>query len=296
MRKSVMRISGGIQHFLNHRNPETRKAMIAEMEYWVREMDIDGFRCDHAGHEIPLYFWEEATTELDQIKDLFWLAEWEGARMHIAFDATYGWELLSISEDIVKGTKTANDLAHWIEKDMHEYGRDAYRLTMITNHDKNSWNGTIFERFGLDSHKTFAALIFTAYGIPMIYGGQEVGMDNRLKFFDKDNIDWSDPMNLQAFYKSLIALKTHNPALAAGSLGGITERINSDEHVYAFKRVKGDHRVIGVFNLSGRQQSFSLTDHTIEGSYQDYFTGEKYQLSNEGFALNPWQYLVFENQ
>ena len=278
---------------LNHKNPETRKAMITAMAYWVKEMDIDGFRCDHAGHEIPLYFWEEAIAELDQIKDLFWLAEWEGARMHITFDATYGWGLLGISEDIVKGSKTADDLGQWIEDDMHEYGRDAFRLTMITNHDKNSWNGTIFERFGHDSHKTFATLIFTAYGIPMIYGGQEVGMKNRLKFFEKDHIDWSDPMNLQAFYAQLVALKSDNPALAAGRFGGITESINQDEQVYAFKRVKGSNQVIGIFNLSGDQQALELTDLSVVGSYQDHFSGTTYDLSAEPLTLKPWQYLVF---
>jgi glycosidase len=278
---------------LNHKNPETRKAMIDEMRYWVEEIDIDGFRCDHAGHEIPLYFWEEAIAELDQIKDLFWLAEWEGARMHITFDATYGWELLSISEDIVKGAKTADELAHWIEDDMHEYGRDAFRLTMITNHDKNSWNGTIFERFGREAHKTFAALIFTAYGIPMIYGGQEVGLNKRLLFFDKDSIDWSDPMSLQPFYQRLIGLKANNPALAAGSYGGITKRINEDKHVYAFKREKNNNRVIGIFNLSDSEQMLHITDPQISGGYQEYFSGEDFNLSSEPLALAPWQYLIF---
>ncbi len=278
---------------LNHKNPETRKAMIAEMRYWVEEADIDGFRCDHAGHEIPLYFWEEATAELDKIKDIFWLAEWEGARMHIEFDATYGWDLLGISEDIVKGTKTASDVADWIEEDMHEYGRTPFRLTMITNHDKNSWNGTIFERFGKDSHKTFATLIFTAYGIPMIYGGQEVGISKRLKFFEKDNIDWSDPLELQSFYKSLVALKKDNPALAAGNVGGITERINADENVYAFRREKGNNQVVGIFNLSDREQKLNLTDQSVAGKYNDYFTNQEFDLSATPLTLAPWQYLVF---
>ena len=278
---------------LNHKNPNTRKAMINEMRFWVEEADIDGFRCDHAGHEIPLYFWEEVTAELDQIKDIFWLAEWEGARMHIEFDATYGWDLLGISEDIVKGTKTATDAANWIEEDMHEYGRRPFRMTMITNHDKNSWNGTIFERFGEETHKTFATMIFTAYGIPMIYGGQEVGINKRLKFFEKDNIDWSDPMNLQPFYKQLVSLKANNEALWAGNIGGIPERINADEHVYAFKRDKGENKVIGIFNLSGDSQNLTLTDSGVYGEYKDYFTEDTYDLSSEGLSLAPWQYLVF---
>ncbi|MFN9903424.1 MAG: alpha-amylase family glycosyl hydrolase, partial [bacterium] len=33
---------------LNFDHPELREAMIAEMEYWVQEFHVDGFRCDVA--------------------------------------------------------------------------------------------------------------------------------------------------------------------------------------------------------------------------------------------------------
>jgi glycosidase len=165
---------------LDHTNAGTRSAMIDAMKYWVTEMDVDGFRCDHAGHEIPLYFWEEATEELDKLKDLFWLAEWDGARMHLEFDATYAWELLHIGENVAQGKGNANTIANWIEKDIKEYGRKAFRLTISTNHDENSWSGTEFEKYGA-GHKTIAAFIFSAYGVPMMYSGQEAGLNKRLR-------------------------------------------------------------------------------------------------------------------
>lgn len=278
---------------LDHTNPATRAAMIEEMKYWVETMDVDGFRCDHAGHEIPLYFWEEATATLDPIKDLFWLAEWDGARMHLEFDGTYAWELLHITGQVGKGEADADDIADWIQKDLHEYGRRPFRMTMITNHDENAWNGTVFERYG-EGHQTFATFIFTAYGIPMLYSGQEVGLDKRLKFFDKDTIDWSDPMQLQPFYKQLVALKTENPALWNGEYGAMPERINEDPHIYAFKRLNGNNSVIGIMNFSGESQSLNVTDSSMAGNYNDYFTNKAYELSvDKPLMLEPWQHLVF---
>ncbi len=267
--------------------------MTQALKYWVTEFNIDGFRCDHAGHEIPLYFWEEVRRELDPNKDLFWLAEWDGARMHLAFDATYAWELLHLTEDAAMGKKNANDVAEWIERDMKEYGRKPFRMTIVTNHDENSWQGTMFEKFG-EGHKTFAVFIFTAYGIPMIYNGQEVGLAKRLKFFEKDAIDWSDPLALQPFYQQLTKLKKDNPALWAGEFGGQTFRINADPSVYAFKRAKDNNTVIGILNFTSEKQSMKLTDASAAGTYKDYFTGNTYDLkAGTDFPLEPWQYLVF---
>lgn len=279
---------------LDHTHPGTRAAMIKEMKTWITDFDIDGFRCDHAGHEIPLYFWEEATEAIDSVKDVFWLAEWDGARMHLEFDGTYAWELLKLTDKMGKGEKNANDLAAWIEKDSKEYGQRPFRMTMITNHDENSWNGTEFERYG-EGVRTFATFIFTAYGIPMLYTGQEVGLDKRLRFFDKDTIDWSDPKKMQPFYKQLVALRAQNKALWSGKYGGMAERINGDDpSVYAFRRSKDGNTVIGVMNFSAKPQELLLTEKSAAGSYKDYFTGESCELvEGKPLPLKPWQYLVF---
>lgn len=279
---------------LDHYNPGTRAAMIDAMKFWVTEFDIDGFRCDHAGHEIPLFFWEEARAAIDPIKDLFWLAEWDGARMHLEFDGTYTWPLLGVQDALGQGKANANDIARWIQADMHEYGRKPFRMTMITNHDENSWHGTEFERYG-DGVKPMATFIFTAYGIPMLYSGQEVGLNKRLKFFEKDSIDWSDPQGFQLFYKKLVALHADNEALWAGEFGGIPVRINNeDPNVYAFERTKGTNKVIGIINFSGKKQELKLKNASHAGTYTDYFIGKSFELAaDKSLALEPWQYLVF---
>ncbi|MEQ9232372.1 MAG: alpha-amylase family glycosyl hydrolase [Cyclobacteriaceae bacterium] len=277
---------------LNHYNEGTRDSMIASMKYWVTEFDIDGFRQDHAAHEIPLFFWEEATRELEPLKDLLWLAEWDGARMHKEFHITYAWPLMHLQNEVAKGEKNAHDIEQYLRDEMHEYCREPFRMTIATNHDENSWNGTVFERYG-EGHQTFATFIFTAYGIPMLYSGQEVGLDERLKFFEKDTINWSDPLKLQPFYKSLVSLHKENQALWAGQFGGTPVRINSDDWIYAFKREKEGNQVIGILNFSDKNQALNLTDTSVSGTYTDYFTKEKFTLGSDPLVLSPWQYLIF---
>ncbi|QCK16385.1 alpha-amylase family glycosyl hydrolase [Mangrovivirga cuniculi] len=277
---------------LDHTNPETRKAMIEEMKYWVSETDLDGFRCDHPIHDIPMYFWEEATKEIDQMKDLFWLAEVDEPRAHLEFDATYAWGLLGVTNEVGEGKKPGKEIAEYIENDQERYGRKPFRLTMTTNHDVNSWEGTVFERYG-EGYKTFAAMTFTAYGVPMLYSGQESGLDKRLKFFDKDTINWSDENNYEEFFTKLIEIHTENKALHAGEFGGITIHINDDEEVYAFKREKNGNQVIGIFNFSEKPQVMNLTDASVAGNYSDEFTGKEVSLTvDQPLNLQPWEYLI----
>lgn len=275
---------------LNNYNPETRKAMIESMRYWV-ELGIDGFRLDHGcGDKIPLYLWEEARAALDPIKDLFWLAEC-GHETFI-LDGSYADEFEVKMREVATGSSTADDLSDWIDQDMFKNGRRAFRMTYTSNHDLNSWNGTTFERLG-EGHKAFAAMVFTAYGFPMILGGQEAGLSKRLEFFEKDSIDWTDPTGMQAFYKSLVSLRKDNPALWAGDAGGIPVTIENNEHVMGFIRKVEGNRVIGVINLSADNQAVEITNEGVFGTYADYFTGKSYTIDNQPLKLLPWQFLVF---
>jgi len=275
---------------LDHTNPNTRKAMIEAMRFWV-DLGIDGFRLDHGcGDKIPLYLWEEARTTLDPIRDLFWLAEC-GHETFI-LDGSYADEYEVIMREVASGEKTADDLSNWIADDMFKNGRKAYRMTYTTNHDLNSWIGTVFERFG-EKHKIFAAFVFTAYGFPLIHNGQEVGLSKRLEFFEKDTINWTDSLNLQPFYKSLVRLKKENPAIWAGDAGGFPLSIEKNEKVMGFMRKARGNTVIGIFNLSAEKQFVNITNESAFSTYSEYFSGKTYELNSQPLSLNPWEYLVF---
>ncbi len=94
---------------LNYENADLRTAMIAAMQFWLDECDIDGFRCDMA-HLVPLDFWAEARTALDPIKKLFWMAETETPEYHPTFDASYRWKFLHGMESFWKKTIDLKEL------------------------------------------------------------------------------------------------------------------------------------------------------------------------------------------
>ena len=59
----------------DYSNPEMRKMMTDAMAFWLREADIDGFRCDVAG-EVPTDFWNENRPQLEKVKpEIFMLGK-----------------------------------------------------------------------------------------------------------------------------------------------------------------------------------------------------------------------------
>jgi glycosidase len=279
---------------LNYENQEMRKYMIESLKYWITNADVDGFRCDVAGM-VPTDFWEQARKELDAVKPVFMLAEDGGHELlENAFDMGYGWDFHHIMNDVVKGKQTANDMEAFFTKIDTVFPADSYLMNFITNHDENSWNGTVEERMG-EGGKAFAVLTFTMPGMPLIYSGQEAGMNKRLKFFEKDEIDWTN-MEMASFYKDLIRLKKHNKALQNGVKGGKLVRINSDqnEKVFAFAREVGNDKVIVVLNLSKNAVDVKLNTEANAGTYGDYFTKAKQQLKKEtSMSLKAWEYRIF---
>jgi glycosidase len=178
---------------LNYDSRQMRQAMVAGMRWWLDTMGVDGFRCDVAGG-VPNDFWAEARRALRTSRpDLFMLAEAESPSMHATFDMTYGWELHHLLNDIAQGKKGTSALDAYFAKQERTYPPDAYRMYFTSNHDENSWSGTEFERMGANHLVAFVVSATAESSMPLLYTGQEVSMRKRLRFFDKDTVDWSGP-------------------------------------------------------------------------------------------------------
>ncbi len=242
---------------LDYTKPALWKGMTEAMAYWVREADIDGFRCDVAGL-VPVAFWNQARVELDKIKPVFMLAEWAEPALHEqAFDMTYDWALADIFKKIGKGKADARDITAYITKPEKAFPKHAIRMLFTNNHDFNSWHGTDKELYG-PAYQALAVVAATLPGMPLIYNGQESGLDKRLAFFEKDQIKWGN-YPLAPFYANLLALKRNNPAMANGQYGApATFVATGNDKVLAYKRVLGTNVVSVVVNLSGATQTFTL--------------------------------------
>jgi glycosidase len=281
---------------LNYENEELHQAMINEMKWWITETDIDGFRCDVAGM-VPNDFWEKTIDSLEATKDVFMLAEWEEPNMHEAgFDMTYGWEFHHLLNDIAKGKTNADSVISYLEKDQERFDSTDFRMYFTSNHDENSWAGTVFERMG-DAYKALAVLTATVPGMPLIYSGQEAGLNKRLSFFDKDTIDWSN-LAYEDFYSQLLRLKKNNPALWNGAFGGNFQEINKNQNssdILAFSRKKDDNEVLVIMNLSDTTQSFVIDKNYTGKTYQKANNREvtvTFSESQEPLAFDPWSYMI----
>jgi glycosidase len=279
----------------DYSNPELRDYMAGAMAFWVRDVGLDGFRCDVAGF-VPIDFWERVRAELEAIRPVFMLAEWEQRDLHRdAFDATYSWTWNNMMHDVAMGHADAGALrGYYFYDEANTWPRDAYRMRHVSNHDQNSWEATQFERFG-DALEAVITLSFVGSGLPMIYNGQEAGNEDRLEFFERDPIVWRDhPVG--DLYERLITLKHNTPALWNGAAGAPMVPVpnSAEQAVFSFVRRGADSAVFAVFNLSSEPQSVSFADSPHTGAYREFGTGETMTFPSTGpLDLAPWQARVF---
>ena len=297
---------------LNYKNEDMRNAMIDALKFWV-ELGLDGYRCDVAMN-VPGDFWKRAWEEVRAINpDVYLLAEGEEQWLHESgFEATYAWELHHIFNAMAKGgsetknvagdgtiktdAKSVADLKEYLERDDVKYPAPAMRLMFTSNHDENSWAGTEFERMG-DAHKTFAALTFVLpKSQPLIYTGQEIGLNRRLEFFEKDSVvelvDLEYGKEYRDFYKGLIAFRHNNSALAAGAnVAPMVYVEGAPESVLAFARENEENKVLCFFNFSAEPQSLTLTEAEA-GEYNCLCGKVMTYKAGDVVELEPWAYML----
>ncbi|MCX6172240.1 MAG: alpha-amylase family glycosyl hydrolase [Flavobacterium sp.] len=279
---------------LNYSNPETRKVMISDMSYWLKEANIDGFRCDVA-MEVPVDFWDDAFVQLEKIKPIFKLMEAEQPNlMEKSFDMSYGWDFHHIMNDVAQGKKTVKDIDNYMIEHPKKYDKDDFSMLFTSNHDENSWNGTEFERMGA-AVETFAALTYLMPGMPLIYNGQEYDFEKRLKFFVKDELTHNKG-KMFPIYEKLSALKNSNVALNGAKNPASYKRLSTsnDENILAFEREKDGEKVVFIANLSNQTLQSTIN---LKGDFKDYMSGYKIQFRTDGpIGLKAWQYLILIKQ
>ncbi len=255
---------------LDYDNEEMRKAMQEAMLYWVKEFDVDGFRCDVAGF-VPNDFWEATREQLNPVKEVFMLAEWEDAALHErAFEMTYAWDFHHQLNAIAQQKKKLQPtVAEYLKKEKTTFPPSAYRMNFVTNHDENSWNGTVEERMG-SSAENMTVLAYTLFGMPLVYSGQEAPLQKRLAFFEKDTIDWNGYQN-QAFLSRLLHLNRDNEALFNGKYGGEALLLPSpNEEVLVFIRAKNNNKVWVMINQTEEDMEWEIANPSPEAPWREY--------------------------
>lgn len=278
---------------LDYSNKNLRKEMIANLVYWVENFDIDGYRCDVA-HMVPTDFWENAVGAIKQVKPVFMLAESEEKSLFKeAFDMGYNWEGHHIMNSLAQGKTTVDAMDTFIKKAETEYQEDDILMNFITNHDENSWNGSVKERMGAAS-EAMLALSYAMPGMPLIYSGQEYGMEKRLKFFEKDTIP-KQKGHIWEIMKNLGTAKNTIPALNGGKNAAAYKRLTTtnDAAIYAFERMVKDSRVVYIANMTAAPIQFEVP--TVSGKVKELTRGGQATLEEgQTFSFPAYGYRLFE--
>ena len=248
---------------LDFDNYQMRAQMIKCMQYWVEDIGIDGFRCDHA-IGVPAPFWNAAVYKLKSInKDIMMLAETSAALSltGYAFDCCYNDALYGQSVSVKGGIAPST-----IQEGLYingNYVDGSFPMNYLDNHDKNSYDGSIVYRF-MDSYEPLLALDFVAPGLPLIYTSNEIGYDHPIEFFEKDAVKWTDDFKYAPLISALSKLKQDNKALASTNTD--IEFIEpSNLNAFVFTRTSGDNKVIYIANLYYE----GLSDVSVELDFEN---------------------------
>ena len=282
---------------LNYKNMQMREALRKAMVYWVEETNIDGYRIDQA-YAVPQEFYNKTFAILKQIKPLFLLAETDiyhpgGLDLVKKFDASYDWPGHHLSKKVAQGQKNALNYSKHIERTIKRYGPENIVVNFVSNHDENSWNGTIEESYGKAAY-TFMALNYTIPGMPLVYSGQEYDLNKRLHFFEKDSFPKVSG-NTMEFLQQLGALKNNHKALTSGLSGGSFKRLlnSKNDQILAFERERDGDTIVFIANLSKDYAQFTLP---YEGNFKRFQDFKNKRLSSSyQYDMKPWEFWILTN-
>ena len=297
---------------LNYDNPRLREYMIEMLKFWLKEYDLDGFRCDVAGF-VPTDFWERARTELERVKrDIVLLAEWHSPDLLVkAFDLDYAWPLHSTLTEVLMGMKPATALRESLREEREQFPRNSLHMRFSDNHDERR----AIARFGERAALAASAFVFTLDGVPMLYNGMEVGdtaESGAPALFEKLPIFWQISERrpeFSRFYQQIIALRRAHEALRRGDLEWLR---NSDEtRIVTYLRRTRDEEILVTINFSNNP-FVGFVETSDAASFADVTpdiapplppdapaperAARKRAVGLPALALDAWDYRIFRRQ
>ena len=270
---------------LNQRNPETADYFINVGLYWLRKAHIDGWRLD-VGDEVVHGFWRKFR---NAVKTEFPDALIVGEVWHEAPDFLEGgqWDSLmnypfyrAILDFVARGSIPASRFLDQLGSLRGNTPAAAYPLlwNIVGSHDTPRLLHNCGGR--KDKHRVAAALQLLMPGMPMIYYGDEVGMDGagdpdcrRGMLWDTDRQD----RECLQWYKALIRVRHENPAITQGELLRMEAR--DEDNLIIISRILDGRRVTMLFHCGdGSAMVPEFMGRT------DLLTGQVFRGTVEGYT------------
>jgi len=266
---------------INTGNPLVRQALKDAYGYWIREVGVDGFRLDATKHVEP-DFWRDflhgpggiaesaARTgrrdfltfgEIFNFSDPLrtngeaQIAAFLGTPRDPLLGAVINFPLYEEVQRVFAGGLPTAYLAFRLAAQARSFVDPRLAPIFVDNHD--------VQRFlaggSPEAYRLAYTLLMTAPGIPVIYQGDEQGLDDpRQAMFaggyraTRDSFDEQSPY--YRFLQRLTALRRAEPALRRGNLR-ILRSSPVGAGVLAFERRWRDERVFVILNTSGTQST-----------------------------------------
>lgn len=273
---------------LNYDNPRTRQEMIDIMQYWVREFNIDGYRADVAA-AVPSDFWAAAIDSVETIKPVMMLAEAGEPEMHeVGFDLTYAWDFYDRLKRVWAEDRPVGALAQRVDSTEAVLPGAGERLRFTTNHDETMWDAPPTELFdGVEGSKAAFVLASTMPGVPLVYNGQELGVEDTVSFFERTPYDWEQDAELTDFYRTHLTLYRDSPALQDGTLEVLTP---DAEDVLVYSRSAEEEELLLAVNVRDEAATVDVPSDYAEATLVRERTDET--VSADTMELGPYDYRI----
>ncbi len=257
------------------------------VEYWIGEMDLDGFRLD-VPNEVPFWFWKLFREKVKSLKpDAYLVGEiWTNATEFVnndVFDATMNYAYFKdpVMRFFVERNANAKTFDRELKPGRFNYPIQAVQVMMnlIDSHDTHRF----LESAGGNISKLKLAALFqmTYVGAPHIWYGDEIGMmgghdpDCRRPFNWKYTED-PEKVALREYYEKLIEIRKENPALRTGKF----ETLFTQDRIYAFERILDNEKIIVIINNEESPQNIVIDTDIQKRSVIDQISGKQYHLQD----------------
>lgn len=281
---------------LNYNNPAVPNYILnTVVDFWTRQ-GIDGWRLDVPNEVTLPGFWQAFRQKVKSINpDAYIVGEiWTDPSPWVQgdkFDATMNYPFASEVLALVNHTESVSDFDAHLAAQRSSIGQATNGMfNIIDSHD----TARFLTEAGTDPYRQReAALIQMTYpGAPVVYYGDEYGMqgqkdpDDR-RCFDWNQADWN--MTTWNWYQKLIAIRKAEPALRDGWFQPVD--IDNQNNVYAYLREKqGNYdRILVVVNNQFSAQPVTMstahTDLTDGTVLTDLMSGQTFTVKNNQISL-----------
>ncbi|MDQ0193818.1 alpha amylase N-terminal ig-like domain-containing protein [Paenibacillus wynnii] len=297
---------------LNMDHVEVADYMIDVAKYWVREAGIDGWRLDVANEVNPL-FWARFRKELKaDYPELLLIGE----IMHASgpwlrgdqFDGTMNYVLRDAMLEFYAEQSTGP--ARFMEQVLHQEAlyndrANSAMFQLIGSHDTLRFmtackqGGRGWDRESTAERRMRLAVFFqlTYVGIPMIYYGDEVGMEGATDPHCRKPMLWQEQdQNTELFkwYQQLISLRMSHDVLRKGSFHPwFTDEARN---VLGYVRKSGLHNMGLIINNSPNSYQLELSPyHSNKSVLTDLLSGSTFKNTDRLYLqIDPFGCLMLD--